>query len=71
MTTNEFNTIAITRQIRDSLYEHIKDMTQEERLTFFRDRALAYHRKHKLPIGLATPGTGEPAASSPRVDGQK
>lgn len=50
--------LAMTRRIRDAIYEQIKDKTLSERLTFYRDKAQAFHRQ--LGIQAPTRPAGEP-----------
>jgi hypothetical protein len=52
MTTNNLDTIEMTRRIRDAQYEQIKDKPLIERLAFYRDKAQAFHRQ----LGIKAPG---------------
>lgn len=58
MTTNKLNTIEMTRRIRETIYEQIKDKTLPERLAFYREKAQAFHQQ--LGIQAQTRPGGEP-----------
>jgi len=45
MMTNQIDTIEMTRQIRDALYQQLKDLLPTERLTFYRETAQALHQQ--------------------------
>jgi hypothetical protein len=60
MMTNKLNTIEITRHIRNALYEQIKDMSLAERLAFYQNQALTFHRQQGIKVAtilLYTPDT--------------
>lgn len=50
MTTNQLNTIEMTRHIRDALYEQLKDMSPEEQLAFYRETAQRAHRQLHITV---------------------
>jgi hypothetical protein len=56
--TNELDTMALTRQIRDELYAQTKGMSSAERLNFYHERARALHQK----LGLSDLPLDSPAA---------
>lgn len=56
--TNQIDTIEMTRQIRDRLYEQLKDLSLMERLAFYRETAQALHQHLNLAsINRSTPIT--------------
>lgn len=65
MTTNQLDTIEMTRQIRDALYEQVKHKSTAERLAFYQEMAQAVH--HELGIVVNVPaGEARSAVASPR-----
>jgi hypothetical protein len=46
--TTKLDTLDMTRRIRDSLYEQVKNMSPAERLAFY--HAQAVHRQLGLPL---------------------
>ena len=61
--TTKLDTLDMTRHIRDSLYEQIKDMSTAERLAFYHGQAQKVHRQLGLPAishaSDTTDGLGE------------
>ncbi len=47
--TTKLDTLEMTRHIRDSLYEQVKDMSTAERLAFYHAQARKVHRQLGLP----------------------
>jgi hypothetical protein len=48
MTTNNIKAVEMTRQIRDEIYEQIKDKTPAERLAFYREQARAFYDQNGI-----------------------
>lgn len=47
--TTKLDTLDMTRHIRDSLYEQVKQMSPAERLAFYHAQAQQIHRQLGLP----------------------
>lgn len=47
--TTKLDTLDMTRHIRDSLYEQVKNMSSAERLAFYHAQAQTVHRQLGLP----------------------
>lgn len=45
---NELRAVPLVRQIRDTQYEELRDMSWEERIAYFKAKALALHEKLRL-----------------------
>lgn len=41
----KLKTVELTREIRDSIYNKIKDLSREEQVEFYRNRAKMVHKK--------------------------
>jgi hypothetical protein len=48
--TTKLDTLDMTRHIRDSLYEQVKNMSPAERLAFYHAQAQIVHRQLGLPL---------------------
>ena len=48
--TTKLDTLDMTRHIRDSIYEQVKDMSLAERLAFYHAQAQTVHRQLGLPL---------------------
>ena len=48
--TTKLDTLDMTRHIRDSLYEQVKNMSPAERLAFYHAQAQTVHRQLGLPL---------------------
>ena len=59
MTT--LDTLAMTRHIRDALYEQIKDLSPAERLAFYHRKAQAAHLALGITAQPIEPGEPNPA----------
>lgn len=65
MTMSELDTLVMTRQIRDAIYEHTKDLSHSERLAFYRAQAQAAQRRLGLSIAASSLAGADELAAEP------
>ena len=46
----KFDAVKMTREIRDKIYEEIKDMSTEERIAYFKKEANEFKALRKKPV---------------------
>jgi len=58
----QINAVEMVRSIRDAHYEKLKDLSPQEKITFFREKARSLHRELGRPEELL--GTSAPALNA-------
>jgi len=64
----EIRTVEMVRSIRDAHYEQIKDLSSQEKIAFFREKARLLHAEIGRPEALVG-DLGKSAGETPAVPG--